>query len=643
MSEYELDIAHVNIRSLNEDKMDAIRAEMLLNFDIICLTETNLPAANVNDLTLDGFNPIIRKDRIGRTGGGVAIYVANHVGASRAFEFDIPDLESMWVKIKAGHNSLMLCVCYRPPNARADFWLKLQDSIDLVKQSNAEKILLVGDLNADPHTREGHLLDIFTTSNSFTMYIKEPTRITPTTATILDQFISNVPSLLKNVEVLDPISTCDHCPIRASILMKYKITKPKSYTRHIWLYDSTDFEGFRQRLRDTDWDQCFLYNDIDSICDSWTSTFYNIARECIPNKVVTIRPRDKLFFNADLHKLRRKKNRLHRKAKNSNNAQNWSDFRECRNNYNYKIKEAKLKEQEKTADALRDPTKISPKKWWKLAKTFIKEDSTRSSCYPSLNVNGNIIHDDKEKAEEFNQFFLTHSTIDDTNVPIPAHTPHTNARLSSVKITEADVTDLLKDLDISKATGPDRISHVMLKNSGPVIAPSLTKLFNLSLTKCQFPTSWKKAHVIPLFKKDDKSVIDNYRPVSLLSCVGKLFERCVFKYVFNFLRDTNAISIKQSGFVPGDSTVYQLAHLYHIFAEALDKQKDIRVVFCDISKAFDRVWHIGLLAKLSQVGISDQLLQWFGSYLNKRQQRVVINGQESLWGLIKTGVPQGSV
>ena len=95
--------------------------------------------------------------------------------------------------------------------------------------------------------------------------------------------------------------------------------------------------------------------------------------------------------------------------------------------------------------------------------------------------------------------------------------------------------------------------------------------------------------------------------------------------------------------MPGDSTVYQLTHLYHIFTEALDRQKDIRVVFCDISKAFDRVWHIGLLAKLSRVGITGNLLQWFQNYLANRKQRVVVNGQSSSWASVLAGVPQGSV
>ena len=341
--------------------------------------------------------------------------------------------------------------------------------------------------------------------------------------------------------------------------------------------------------------------------------------------------------------MRRHQNKLHRQAKSTNSPKCWSDFRQFRNHYNFKIREAKLNEQEKNANILKDPSNVSPKKWWKLAKSFIKEDSSRNSCYPSLNVDNDIISDDKEKAEVFNNFFLAHSNIDDRNIPIPDSTPLAENRLESFKISKQNIADLINSLDIGKATGPDRISHVMLKKAGDAITPSLCRLFNLSLEKSKFPKSWKKAHVTPLFKKNDKAVVDNYRPVSLLSCVAKLFERAVFKYVFNFLCDTDAISIRQSGFVPGDSTVYQLAHLYHIFSEALDKQKDIRVVFCDISKAFDRVWHPGLLAKLSRVGITGQLLDWFESYLNDRQQRVVINGQSSLWGLIKAGVPQGSV
>ena len=261
---------------------------------------------------------------------------------------------------------------------------------------------------------------------------------------------------------------------------------------------------------------------------------------------------------------------------------------------------------------------------------------------PTLHVDGQDITNDVEKASLFNDFFLQHSTLNEPDILPDVNAPPNN-RLTSVVVTDKDISDLVKCLNINKASGPDLISHAMLKMAGDFIVPSLTRLFNESLRLKQFPSAWKRANVVPIFKKVNPAIRDNYRPVSLLSCVGKLFERIIFKYVFNFLRDNDAISIRQSGFKPGDSTVCQLTYLYHTFVKALEMQKDIRIVFCDISKAFDRVWHSGLLAKLESVGICDDLLTWFKSYLTQRKQRVVVNGQTSSWGNINAGVPQGSV
>ena len=163
-------------------------------------------------------------------------------------------------------------------------------------------------------------------------------------------------------------------------------------------------------------------------------------------------------------------------------------------------------------------------------------------------------------------------------------------------------------MEVNKATGPDGISPRMLREAGPAISKPLTRLINMSLTKMCFPDPWKLANVLPLYKKNDKNVINNYRPISLLSCVSKIMERVVFKYTFNFIRDHGILSAFQSGFVPGDSTINQLIHVYHTLCEALDKKKEVRVVFCDISKAFDRVWHEGLIYKLEKNGIRSDLL-----------------------------------
>ena len=128
----------------------------------------------------------------------------------------------------------------------------------------------------------------------------------------------------------------------------------------------------------------------------------------------------------------------------------------------------------------------------------------------------------------------------------------------------------------------------------------------------------------------------------MVPVTSKILVRAVFKHVYNFLNENNILTKHQSGFRPNDLTVNQLAYMYHEFCKALDDKKDVRIIYGDISKAFDRVWHQGLLYKLQKVGIKGDLLHWFANYLTDRKQRVVIRDQISHWGNIKAGVPQGS-
>ena len=137
--------------------------------------------------------------------------------------------------------------------------------------------------------------------------------------------------------------------------------------------------------------------------------------------------------------------------------------------------------------------------------------------------------------------------------------------------------------------------------------------------------------------------MNNYRPISLLCVVSKVFEKCVYKNIHNFIVEHNLLSRHQSGFRQGDSTINQLLYISHEFSNALDAGMEVRTVFFDISKAFDRVWHKCLLYKIEQMGICVDLLQWIKSYLSERKQKVIINGKESVVIEINAGVPQGSI
>ena len=168
-------------------------------------------------------------------------------------------------------------------------------------------------------------------------------------------------------------------------------------------------------------------------------------------------------------------------------------------------------------------------------------------------------------------------------------------------------------------------------------------MFNRSLAEGIVPTVWKTAHVSPIHKKGNKELCTNYRPISLLSCIGKCLEKCVQQHLFDYLKTYHIITCSQSGFIPKDSTVYQLLSIYDDLCKSFDNNIVTQAISFDISKAFDRVWHRGLIRKLYAVGVRNNLLTWFQDYLRNRKQAVVLHGSISEYRNVSAGVPQGSV
>ena len=282
------------------------------------------------------------------------------------------------------------------------------------------------------------------------------------------------------------------------------------------------------------------------------------------------------------------------------------------------------------------------KKWWSIVNKVCGREN--SSTIPPIIENEVPIFDSKEKACIFNDYFVLQTELPLANAIPPIIQPYqTQQFLSNIIATEEQVLELMKGVDISKACGYDGIGNKIIKLCSEGFHVYFTYFINLSLSLGQYPSAWKLANVIPLFKNDNPQHKVNYRPVSLLASFSKICERVVFFHLYNFLMETGFLYKFQSGFRPGDSTINQLIFLVHKIYEALEDGKEVRAVFLDISKAFDKVWHAGLLRKLEALGVQSPLLQWFESYLCNRKQRVVIEGQCSDWRTITSGVPQGSV
>ena len=220
---------------------------------------------------------------------------------------------------------------------------------------------------------------------------------------------------------------------------------------------------------------------------------------------------------------------------------------------------------------------IGGRGWWQTIKHHT--GNLKSSNMPALLLpSGEAVHDNISKASALNNFFVSHYTVDDSHTTLPAAQFITESRLTSIRLSEKEVQDILITLKPLKTPGPDGISPHVLKLTAKTISKPLTNLFNLTLQRGIFPDIWKQANVITIFKKGDKSSHNNYRPVSLLSSVGKVMEKCIFKHMFNYFRDHDIIYKYQSGFLLGCSTTHHLVHLYHSISEAFDKGLKVQMV-----------------------------------------------------------------
>ena len=634
-----LSIVHYNVQSIRS-KVDILTAE-LLNFDIILLSETWLNDSITSDeIAIVSFQIPERKDRNDGY-GGVAVYVKDSVHYIRRRDLEIQSLECIWIEAKLGKTKLLVSVFYRPPTSDNQYFQLIENSISLAVETNIKDIIIMGDLNYNMlDAQRGHKINSLCQQLSLSQLITEPTHFTEHSSSLIDLVIASAENNILSCGVMDSFLDQDirfHCPVFAL----YRVSKPnaRTFTRKIWKYNECDFTTLHEKAMLVDW-SAISSEDVDEYTCNFTNALLEVVGQSIPSKSVRIRPYQPPWFNNTIRYKIRIRKRLYRKAKRLQSQFYWSKFKAMRNEVVNLIRETKKTYYENLASKL--TTNKKTQDWWNILKYFIKSDS-EFHAQPMFFINdGVIVSDVSEKANMLNDFFTSQSVIDDSNVHKQS-LPGPSIVMQDIVFTYDEVNSTLKSLPLGKASGPDGVDNRILKELADELSQPLCDLFNFSISEGIVPSIWKKAHVCAIFKGGDRSNVANYRPISLLSNIDKVMEKLVFKHIFNFLRDTNALTPFQSGFVPGDSTTNQLTYLYDHFIKALDQGKEVRVVFFDIRKAFDRVWHAGLLDKLQSYGISSQLHKWFQSYLENRQQRVVLPGAESDWSGVGAGVPQGSI
>jgi len=216
-------------------------------------------------------------------------------------------------------------------------------------------------------------------------------------------------------------------------------------------------------------------------------------------------------------------------------------------------------------------------------------------------------------------------------------------RDNELALCEEDILKAINQIPSNSACGPDGIPVVLLKNCDSELVSPLMIIWSESMDSGVVPQFYKETFVTPLFKKGNRTLASNYRPVALTSHVIKIYERVLRQKMVAFIETNGILGDNQHGFRSGRSCLTQLLGHYDDIMNGLINDKDVDAIFLDYAKAFDKVDHRLLLLKLERYGFNEKIVKWVESFLSNRTQHVVVNGALSLAAIILSGVPQGSV
>ena len=330
------------------------------------------------------------------------------------------------------------------------------------------------------------------------------------------------------------------------------------------------------------------------------------------------------------------------------NMKKLKQFKECEKNVIKLIKEAKQQYFDRIVTAYRTDLK---KTWRTISETLCRN---KKHC----DVPSRFFHDGKELSEPkaianaFNVYFANigknlAATIEQDNNADFNHMQYlgtpTKTSFNFHCITEIETMKAIDTLENKSSSGHDGISNKIVKLLKNEISKLLTVIINQMLKTGIFPDSFKTSKIVPLFKKGDHGLLTNYRPISLLPTISKVFERVIYDQMYLYFNNNNLLADEQFGFRKNYSTEYAAIKLVDHISNEMESGKTPVTLFIDLSKAFDTLSFDILLQKLNYYGIAGVNLKLMANYLRNRKQYVVFNNHNSEITDIRCGVPQGSI
>ena len=661
--QYDFRVMHYNIRSMpkNFESFKMKLAELDdegFNFDFILLCETFLSDKNYKLFNIDGYSKI-EKHRKTMQHGGVALFISN------SYQFKVREdlsifnegqFESIFIEVSMNNEkSIIVGEIYRVPNSDQKEFLESYDKIVSIVTQEKKDLIIGTDQNLD-------LLksDVDKITKDFLNYnyskgilpvINKPTRITHTSATLIDNlYINNkyTDSYKSGIIVTD---MSDHLPIFAFCGLSKPKTKKEPLIFNCRQMKESNISNMKNSLSEIDW--TFLMTKSAAVCfeaiseeiTSALDQFCPIKTVVIPYKKIIHEP----WMTKGLLKSSISIDRLYKKSlKKDKNGIEYANYKKHLNLYNSLKRKAKSDYYTQSfSDCIDDSSRT-----WRLLNRIIGKQNDKSGTYKLFKINGVITSDLNEIAQGFCKYFT------DVGKTFAAKIPRSNCNYSQylgkvnkkvnqsiffAPTTEDEILRIIKGLPSKKSFGHDKISGILLKHIAAEIKYPLSIAINKSITEGHVPNSLKIAKVVPIYKSKDKDSFSNYRPVSVLPVISKVLEKVIHTRTYKFLNQAGILYSSQYGFREGHSTSHAITELISNVLNAYEKKEFTLAVFLDLSKAFDTIDHCILLKKLEYYGIRGIALEWFASYLSDRQQYVEYNGVASENMTITCGVPQGSV
>ena len=480
-------------------------------------------------------------------------------------------------------------------------------------------------------------------SNSLIPSITKPTRVTQKSCSLIDNiYVNNFSDGSNSLSGILYCDVSDHFPVFHIDYSDCVVLPRKTFTRRV--YSQENIAKFMSMLSDKSWFDVMNCNDAQVSYTRFHEELREVYDACFPFKIFkegynTRKP----WLSEGMKEQIRIKNKLFKMWKRSGNSDLESLYKRFRNKLNRSLKAAEKEHYAK----LFEENKKNLKKSWKILKEIIGKAKSSNLC-TRFKVDGHYTTDKQKITDGFNKFYINVGPNLANKIPSdsrPATTYMKDRIVNSMAIlpvVQEEVEKIIKGLKESSA-GWDLIDCKVVKQTHMSFILPLTHIMNLSLMTGIVPLELKVARVIPIFKSGETNVFTNYRPVSVLPLFSKILERLMYNRLLVFINKNNILYKYQFGFRSNHSPNLALIVLVDRISKALADDDFVLGVFLDFSKAFDTVDHDILFQKLEFYGIRGLPLNWFKSYLSKREQFVEYNGATSTRERIVCGVPQGSI